>query len=77
MITRISAELQRIESGNAIFKLEDGQELLIPKGEAEPLAAIGTAYTIQVLPETEAKLSQDELAKTLLNQIMRTHEDQE
>jgi hypothetical protein len=74
MLTRIPAELQRIESGSAIFVLDDGQEVRIPKQDIEPASAIGTRYVFQVLPEAEAHLEQEALAKTLLNQIMSNHE---
>lgn len=75
MLTRISAELQRVEAGSAILVTQDGQELRVPKADLAPIPEMGTAYVLQVLPEQEALLEQEVLAKLLLNQIMRNDEE--
>ncbi len=75
MLTRIPAELKRIESGNAVFAFEDGQEVKIPKQDVEPISPLGTRYVFQLLPEREAEMEKTELAKTILNQIMREDEE--
>lgn len=74
MLTRLPAELLRIESGSAVFVLEDGQEVRVLKQDVEPISPLGTRYVFQLLPEAEAEMEKTELAKTILNQIMREDE---
>ena len=72
MIVRKQATLDRFEGRQAILILETGQELSLSKeecGEHIP----GDLFSVQILPQQEAVLSQDELSRTLLNQLL--HED--
>ncbi len=70
MLTRIQVTFCGIEKGKAIFELSDGQKLHFPKAELEPLPEEGSAFSLQLMPEKEAALSQNELAQTLLNQLL-------
>lgn len=70
MLTYKQATLDHYEGKQAILRLENGQDLRLLREEVEP-AAIGTTFRIQVLPEVEAQLTQEELARVLLNQILR------
>lgn len=64
------ATLERIQGKNITLKLENGQELTLSRDEFEPLPPIGTDYAIQIIPEVEASMQREELAYTLLNQIL-------
>jgi len=57
-----------------VLTLDDGQTLQIPREELAPTAEPGTAFVLQVLPADEAALEKDELARTLLNQILEHDE---
>lgn len=70
MLTRIQATFNGIEKGKAVFELQDGQKFQIPKQDLEPLPEEGSLFVVQVMPEKEANLNQNELAQTLLNQLL-------
>lgn len=72
MITRKTAILDRFEGKQAILSLENGQELHILKEELGK-ATEGQAFTIQIMPDHEATLEKEALARTLLNQLL--HDD--
>jgi hypothetical protein len=69
MLVRKQATLDRFEGKQAILLIDGGQELRLLRddmGEVQP----GQTFVIQILPEAEAALERDELARTLLNQII-------
>ena len=70
MLTYKSATVDRFEGKQAVLKLENDQELRLLREDLEP-AELGAAFQVQILPEAEAKLSQEELARTILNQILQ------
>lgn len=72
MLIKRSATISAVEGKKVVLEFEDGQRFHIPKDEWLPGSppAPGTPYVIQVLSADEAELSQDELARTLLNQIL-------
>ena len=74
MVLRKQATLDRIEGKQAVLVLENGQELLILKEELGDDLKEGDVYTIQILPEKEATLAKEALARTLLNQILNDEE---
>lgn len=74
MQTYLPGTLDRVERGNAVILLEDGQELLVPKELLQPLPEIGAAVSVKVLPAAEAEQERTELAATLLNQVLGNHE---
>jgi len=76
MITRIQATLSRLEGSNAVLTLEDGQELLVPREDMQPLPDLDTSFTLQVLPTDEAELATNDLAKKLLNQLLDDERDE-
>ncbi len=70
MIIRKSATLDRFEGKQAVLVLENGQELNILKEELQDVVE-GEAYVIQIMPDKEATLEREALARTLLNQILQ------
>ena len=74
MIVRKNATLERYQGKQAVLKLENGDELHIPREELAPTAEINQNFVIQILPADEAKLEQDALARVLLNQILESDE---
>lgn len=69
MVVRKNAVLKKIEGKQAIFALENGEEFRILKEELHNPQE-NQAYVVQILPQAEAVLERDALAKTLLNQIL-------
>lgn len=76
MLTRLHATFNRVESGSVVLTLEDGQELRVPKEDLQPLPSIGSEFTLQLLPSTEAELAANDLAKCLLNQLLDDEKDE-
>ena len=70
MIVRKAATLQEVKGKYAILALDGGQTLQLLRDELEPTAEPGTSFVLQILPESEAAMERDELARTLLNQIL-------
>ena len=70
MILRKQAALEKIGGKHAILVLEDGQELAVLKDELGKELSLGDRFTIQIQPVSEAELTQVNLARTLLNQIL-------
>ena len=70
MLTRMNGRLAKVEYGKAVILLEDGQEFKVRKDDLQPLPALKTEMVVQVMTEAEAALSQQALAKTLLNQLL-------
>lgn len=71
MQAKLNARFKKVEHGNAVFNLADGQELKVTKELLNPLPAEGTEFILTLLPEAEAVLEQEKLAKVLLNQILK------
>ena len=69
MLVRKNATLDRFEGKQAVLLLENGQELLILKDELGSVKE-GEVFSIQIQPDKEATLEKEELARTLLNQIL-------
>lgn len=76
MIMRKSATVTELNAKQAILTLENGQELKCLRDDLEPGVAEGKLYVVQILPEEEAKLSEEALARTLLNQLLSDGDDQ-
>jgi len=71
MLIRKQATLDRFEGKQAVLLLENKQELLILKEELGSDCQVGTIFTLQILPEAEALMEREELARVLLNQILK------
>ena len=69
MILRKQATLDRFEGKQAILLLDSGQELAILKEEL-PGSKEGMVFVLTLLPDHEASLEKEALARTLLNQIL-------
>ncbi|MCC2631333.1 MAG: hypothetical protein K0S20_32 [Patescibacteria group bacterium] len=70
MIVRKQATLDHFDGKQAVLLLENGQELCILKEELGAALSEGDIFTVQILPEQEAALEKNELARTLLNQLL-------
>jgi len=70
MIIRKQATLERFEGKQAILLVDGKQELSIFKEDLASDSRIGDSFTVQILPSSEAELHQQELARTILNQIL-------
>lgn len=70
MLIRKTVTLDRFEGRFAVLKLENGHELTLPKDDFA-LVPEGTVLVLEVLPEPEATLKKEDLARTLLNQILQ------
>ena len=66
-----SATLNRFDGKRAIFDLEDGQTLTVDRAELSPGVEVGDIFNLTIQPATEAKLEREELARTLLNEILK------
>ncbi|MEI6477470.1 MAG: hypothetical protein WCO52_00575 [bacterium] len=69
MLLRKQATLDRTEGKLAVLSLENGQELRLLRSELGD-AEVGGGFTVQILPEEEAGLERESLARTILNQII-------
>jgi len=69
MLVQKHATLQRFEGKQAVLQLENGQEIEVLKEELGN-GKEGDRFTLRILPEEEALLDQESLARTLLNQIL-------
>jgi hypothetical protein len=77
MLHRIQARLDRIEGARAVFTCADGQELAVQKSELAPLPELGSSFVVTIMPQDEAELTHEALAKTLLNQLITPEHGQE
>jgi hypothetical protein len=76
MLVRKKATLEQIEGKNAILGLENGDKIKILREELSPSLEIGEKFVLQILPEAEAALEKEDLARVLLEQLLNL-EDQE
>lgn len=68
MVKRFQATVTASTASTFSLELEDGQMLSVPVEAGQP--EVGESYVVTVMPDTEAKLERDELARTLLNQLI-------
>lgn len=68
------AQVEKVVGKKAVLVLEDGQRLSVDKEAlwpngipADPQAE---PFAIEILPESEAKMERDALARSLLNQLL-------
>lgn len=69
MLTRKMAILDRFEGKYAVLVLENAQEITLLKEELGKCRE-GDVFSLQILPEKEATVKKEELARSLLNQIL-------
>ena len=65
-----STTLSKLDGKLATFELDGGATIAIPKDELSPGAQVGDAYTLTLIPVQQAALEREELARTLLNEIL-------
>ena len=70
MVSHRNISFSRYEGKLAVFQAEDGQELAFPREDTGPALSSGDPFVLQLLPAAEALLDQQELARTLLNQLL-------
>ena len=64
-----------VEGRNLLLKLEDGQVLRLAREKA-PSLADGEAVSLRILPETEASLERQALARAILNELIGSPESE-
>lgn len=70
MVHRIQGTITTIANGTASVELEDGQVFTIPTRDVEPRPQVGDAYVLTFMSAAEAKLATDDLARSLLSQLI-------
>ncbi len=73
----LKAAVDRFEGDSAVIKTEDGQELLWPKSELPEEVKEGTAVRLTLSTSQSDEEERAKLAKTLLNEILQSHSDEE
>ena len=69
MLTPLDTTLKEVQGRHAVLESADGQLLKVP-ADAVKGAEIGAPFTIQILPAEQAVKSQQELARTILNELI-------
>lgn len=70
MLIQKPLTLLRFEGKKAIFAFEDGQELVLSKDDFPKEIQVGEQCMLTLQSLHEARLKQEDLAQTLLNQIL-------
>jgi hypothetical protein len=70
MILRMQATVQTVTANHATLSLDDGQQLTIPLRSLAASPQPGEVFVVSALPEAEASKQTEELARTLLNQLI-------
>jgi hypothetical protein len=70
MVHRIQGTITSLDNGSGTLELDDSQVLTIPLRDFQPRPQVGDTYVLHILPENEARLNIDELARTLLSQLI-------
>lgn len=70
MRVSLGAEVVAVTSEQLTIRTDDGQELRVSHPQARQRFAEHARVTVTVQPEEEATLERDELARTLLTQVL-------
>ena len=70
MTIRIPATISAVSDQGVSFGLEGDQALMVPKTEFATLPQVGDTFSVLIMPEAEARLAQDDLARTILSQLI-------
>jgi hypothetical protein len=70
MMVRKQAVVDRIEGRLAVLSLEGGDQIRVPKEDLGEDAVEGAVFVLQLLPDREAGLERETLARSLLNQLL-------
>lgn len=76
MIIRKSATVKSIEGRKVLLELENNDFLKLDKDDMVGLS-IGDELQVQIMTANEAGMEKDDLAKSLLNQLLQGVEDNE
>ncbi|MEZ0286867.1 MAG: hypothetical protein ACAH35_03460 [Candidatus Paceibacterota bacterium] len=71
MLLSLQGTITAIENLTAVLTLDDNQTIRFSLKEMDVRPQVGDTYVLHLLPESEAKLSTDELARSLLSQLIR------
>ena len=75
MIIRLRATLDHFAARQAVFALENGQELSIAKDDLAASYKEGDSFVVQVMPQSHADMQKEALARTLLNQLLQNDQE--
>lgn len=67
----LQGAVDRFENGQAVIKLNDGQELLWPKSKLPANIKQGAVIKITLLTQKKQEQAQQEMAKSLLNELLK------
>jgi hypothetical protein len=70
MLLQKQVTLLRWEGKHAILQLDSGDEISFPKDDLPRDTPIGAQFSLKLQPLHEAALEKEDLARTLLNQIL-------
>jgi hypothetical protein len=70
MVLCLSTTISAITDQGISLALEDGQAVMLAKDSIVPLPKVGDRYTMTIMTEEAARLDQEDLARTMLNQLI-------
>lgn len=70
MLVQKQVTLLRWEGKRAILQLDSGEEIALSKEDFPRDTQVGAQFSLKLQPLHEAALEKEELARTLLNQIL-------
>lgn len=70
MVTRLHGTVTSLEGNTVLIALEDEQIIKVSLQMLTPAPQVGDAYDLHLLPAAEAALVTEELARTMLNQLV-------
>lgn len=70
MMIRLRATVTSVTDSIAALTLDDGQVVTLSAKDATPVPQVGDEYELQLAPLAEARLTTEELARTILNQLL-------
>ena len=68
----LEAVLDRFEGDTAVLRVKDAKEILWPKRALPADAREGSFVYLQALSGKEKEIEREKLAKTLLNEVLKT-----
>ena len=72
MQTERIASINRFEGKRAILTLDDGQTLAVDRADITPSTEVGDQLSVMIRPVADAQLAKEDLARTLLNEILKS-----
>ncbi len=69
----VTATIDRFERGRAVLRLEDGQELILPKRKLPARIQEGTVLHCEFFLAEDEEKRRENIARYLLQEILHTH----